>query len=487
MERIITSKNFFKDGQGRTRFFNGMNIDDKHIRRKSFYYDLDETFFKTYVEKGFNLIRLAVTWENLEPSKEKYNESYIRSIDEIFSLAEKYGVYILLDMHQDLYSGYAEGNPGDGAPLWATITDGVKPQQPKFVWAEGYLFGKWVHNAFDHFWNNDPIDGIGLQDRYAMLWQMLAERYGDSPALFGFDIMNEPFPGSDIKAMLARLIIGAVKEALFGGKLDIPSIMGSLLKKDIPGVLDKVGGDIIPDIMKHVAANAKRFDETKYAPFLNKIAAAIRVKTKNGILVIEQQYLCNAGVSQFVRPLTVGGEREPLQCFAPHGYDMTVDTPLYQYAKADRVTAFFDEMKRTSERLDVPVVVGEWGGCSDNTDTSWFPHAFELLDYFDKNKWSQTYWDYHGDDLSSPLMEMLSRTYAVAVAGEVRSYSTDREKGKYSIRYSSDSEGESIFYVHTDAKVDSDGEVRTIEEYPSGAKLVGVMTKPGEHQTEIRF
>lgn len=475
------------DEYGRSRFFSGINIDDKHIRQKRFFYDLDDEFFALYVEKGFNLIRLAVTWENLEPSMGKYNESYLDSLDKIFERAEEHGVYILLDMHQDLYSGYAEGNPGDGAPLWATITDGVKPKPPKFVWAEGYIFGRWVHNAFDHFWNNDPVDGIGLQDRYAMLWSMLARRYGSSPALFGFDLMNEPFPGSAVKPMLAKLIFSAAVEALTGGKLNKSAIVRSLIKRDIPGVLDKVGGDIVPDIMKRLESNAKRFDEEKYSPFLNKVAAAIRNETKNGIIVIEQQYLCNAGLKQFVPPIEVNGEREPLQCFAPHGYDMTVDTPLYKYAKGDRVIAFFNEMKRTSERLDLPVIVGEWGGCSDNKDVSWFPHAFELLDFFDSNQWSQTYWDFHGDDLTSPLMEMLSRSYAVAVAGEVRYYKTDRENGKYTLRYRSDFEGESIIYVHKKARIYTDGELRVIEEYPDGASLVGIATKAGEHQTEILF
>ena len=59
MDKILTQNLCFTDSQGRTRFFNGMNIDDKLVGQKSFRYDLNEEFFRKYKEKGFNLIRLV--------------------------------------------------------------------------------------------------------------------------------------------------------------------------------------------------------------------------------------------------------------------------------------------------------------------------------------------------------------------------------------------------------------------------------------------
>lgn len=487
MDKILTEGMRFRDGDGRIRLFNGINIDDKLLGQRRFRYDLDEDFFKKYAAHGFNIIRLAVTWANLEPSPGCYNESYLESIDGIFSLAEKYGVYILIDMHQDLFSGYGGVGAGDGAPEWASLTDGNTPKEHKFVWIEGYLWGKWVHSAFDHFWKNDKVCGRGLQDRFADLWQMLARRYGDSPALFGFDLFNEPFPGSESKRMFVSLVRCALKEIMTSKKIDRRLIAKSLVKKDMPTLLDCVGGNVVRDIMSNIDALVREFDLKKYSPFLNKITTAIREITPNGIIMIEQSFLCNGGVSQSVPPITVNGEREPLQCYGPHSYDMTVDTPLYKYANADRVKAFFGEMANTQRRLDVPVIVGEWGGCSDNKDTSWFPHAFELLDFFDDMGWGQLYWDYHGDDLDSPLMLMLSRTYPVALAGEPVSMHTDRENGTFNLKYRSDAPGESIIYVHTEADISCDGEVSVIAEYDGGAKLLGVRTEAGEHSVEIRW
>ena len=58
-------------------------------------------------------------------------------------------MYVLLDMHQDLYVPKFNG---DGAPEWATYDDGlpVKQQNP---WALTYL-QPGVMRAFDNFWNN---------------------------------------------------------------------------------------------------------------------------------------------------------------------------------------------------------------------------------------------------------------------------------------------------------------------------------------------
>ena len=139
MDKIRVENLKFTDEKGRTRLFNGMNIDDKLIDRDSFRYNLDDEFFKKFRMYGLDFIRLAVTWQNLEPRAGEYNESYLKSIDGIFERAAKHGVYILLDLHQDLYSGFDGVGGGDGAPGWACMSDGLKMRNPRVVWVEGYL------------------------------------------------------------------------------------------------------------------------------------------------------------------------------------------------------------------------------------------------------------------------------------------------------------------------------------------------------------
>ena len=487
MQKIRTSSLRFVDEQGRTRIFNGMNIDDKHVNCTAFHYPLDETFFQKYRANGFDLIRLAVTWQNLEPRPEQYNESYLRSLDEIFALAEQYGVYILLDMHQDLYSQNDGQCVGDGAPSWAAVTDGAKPRMPLFVWADGYFLGRWVRKEFDHFWNNTPVLGKGLQDRYCDLWQMLAKRYGNSPALFGYDLMNEPFPGSCSNRMFLQLVTGVARTVAFNKKVDRKRLLKAALKKDTRTILDCIGGDVIRDAVRKIDPLEAKFDLEKYAPFLNKTTGAIRTVTDKGIVMMEQSYICNTGIKQSAPPITVNGVREKNQCFGPHAYDFSVDTPLYQFANASRVKAFFGEMRNTQLRLGVPTVVGDWGGCSDNTDTSWFPHAFELLDFFDEMQWGQLYWDYHGDDLDAPLMTMLSRTHPVAVAGEIIRYGYDRQADVFTLSFDADEAGESLIYIHKPFIMPDGVSCGIVEQYENGASLVAIQTGAGRHEITIQI
>lgn len=487
MDKIITQKMRFVDSKGRTRIFNGMNIDDKQLNNSEFRYNLNEEFFKKYKAYGMDFIRLAVTWQNLEPEMGKFNESYLQSIDRIFELAERYEVYILLDMHQDLYSGNDGQSVGDGAPSWAAITDGNPPKMPKFVWAEGYFWGKWVHKSFDHFWNNDPIDGVGIQDRYAEVWKMLARRYGNCPALFGFDLLNEPFPGSAATKMFAKLISSVAGACLFNRKISRSSLAKALVKRDMAGILDSVSGNAIRDIMVKLDDLSAQFDITKYSPFLNRITAAIREVTPNGIIMMEQSYICNSGVKQSAPPITVNGVREPLQCFGPHAYDMTVDTPLYKYANADRVKAFFTEMHNTQLRLNIPVVVGEWGGCSDNKDTSWFPHAYELLEFFDDMQWGQAYWDYHGDDLDSPLMGLLCRTHPIAVAGMIDKYNYNRETKEFTLDYTAKDKGDTLIYVHAPFTAEEGVKFKTVEKNDNGSSVISFKAENGKNHIKISF
>ncbi|HYY23139.1 MAG TPA: hypothetical protein VE780_14800, partial [Thermoleophilaceae bacterium] len=51
--------------------------------------------------------------------------------------------------------------------------------------------------AFDRFWANSPgPGGVGLQDRLAAAWRHVAARFSSERRLVGYDLLNEPWPGS---------------------------------------------------------------------------------------------------------------------------------------------------------------------------------------------------------------------------------------------------------------------------------------------------
>lgn len=493
MLKITTFEKIFVDSEGRQRIFNGVNLCDKGYNKngeinRTYTLDFDEKLIKQLSEYGFNLVRLGLTWDAVEPEPNKYNEEYLDRVYAIADLCAKYGIYFYLDMHQDLYSGAPE-TAGDGAPAWACITDGAKFTPTKLVWAEGYFWGKAVHRAFDHFWANDKVNGIPLQTYYCNMWKHVAEKFKDHPALFGFDLLNEPFPGTDGGKVFRKLIMSVAKTVLTDKRCKKLLMLKQLVTGNAIRVLEPFND---PTLFRKVTSAADeliyKFDTGNYSRFINNTAKAVREVTDNGIIIMENSYYSNLGIPYSCPPVNYDGKREEKLCFAPHAYDLMVDTPAYKYASNSRVGSIFDEHKRSQDRLNVPVIVGEWGGQSEGTD--WLYHIEYLLDKFDSNKWSQTYWAYYDGLLENPIMTCLIRTSPVAVCGKIDSYSFDRENNIFALDYTQDKEYSvpTEIFVHKTAKsIECDGEYTLEPVGKNGAANLKISSKPGKHKVTISF
>ena len=191
----------FRDQHQRELILNGMNLIIKDPG-KEYVCGIGQDEFKKIRDWGFNAIRLGIIWDGLEPEPGKYSESMFQCLDNCIKWPRENGLYVILDMHQDLYSV----SFSDGAPEWATITDD-QPHQTGAVWSDAYLISPAVQTAFDNFWNNTPAtDGVGIQDHYAQLWKYIAGRYANEPAVIGYDLMNEPFIGSEARAFFPAMV-----------------------------------------------------------------------------------------------------------------------------------------------------------------------------------------------------------------------------------------------------------------------------------------
>ena len=137
-------------------------------------------------DNGFNAVRLGVIWEAVEPEPGVFNDAYLANIAQTVQTLADHHIYVILDMHQDDY-GSALG--GEGAPAWATQTDGLPiPNPPNPESPAQYV-------AWGHFWSNsDASDGVGLEDNYAQTWEHVAAYFNGNPDIAGFEIMNEPYP-----------------------------------------------------------------------------------------------------------------------------------------------------------------------------------------------------------------------------------------------------------------------------------------------------
>lgn len=438
MNTISVSGKRLVDEYGRERIFNGINFVYKGVEADSdgiirYKTDITPEKLDALKKKGINIIRLGLTWAGIEPEMEKYNNEYLDGFKEILKLCEKYEIYVFIDWHQDLFS-YFCSTPGDGAPQWACIHT-KKRSDPLFIWAEGYFFHKDIHKSFDDFWANTEIEGKGMIDRYCDMLTYTADYMKDCKAVMGYDVFNEPFPGTPGGKIFRNLVKNGVKTILFNNRVDRKGLITDAMKKDVMAMLS-VADD--SKVYHKIIDNAKdmlfEFDTKKYYPFLVKAAAAIRKADKTGIILSENCYYSNLGIPCSVpRIVYKNGEREDNHVFSPHGYDITVDTPLTNNASPYRADFIFDEHKKTQERLDVPVIVGEWGGMVPGSDK--YPALEHLIEKFDNNKWSHTYWHYYNDFENGEIMNVISRPLPIAVAGEIKNYSYDRKNDLFTLTY----------------------------------------------------
>ncbi|HAM00633.1 MAG TPA: hypothetical protein DCQ30_00155 [Acidimicrobiaceae bacterium] len=198
---------------------------------------------------GFDVVRLGIVWEGLEPgstedyaepataaddnskaicteglvngagtagpggSDSQYNQStlqaYVTAVRATVDLLASYGIYSLVDMHQDVYNAHFAG---EGAPDWAVCTNGLPPTNTG-NWSANY-FTPAVGVAFDHFWDNDVVGG--LQQNYDAVWHQVASALAGDPGVVGYDVFNEPF-SSEIGTVAGNAAFDAKLECFYTG------------------------------------------------------------------------------------------------------------------------------------------------------------------------------------------------------------------------------------------------------------------------------
>lgn len=181
------------DPRGRALILHGLNMVSKRppYAPDAVGFGRDDARF--LARNGFTTVRLGLIWKGVEPRPGHYDDAYLARIRKTAQSLAGQGIWVLLDMHQDLYS---EGFQGEGAPEWAVQDDGL-PHQPQLGFPGNYFAMPALNRAFDHFWANDAGPGrVGLQDRYAAAWAHVATYFRGTPRILGLDLFNEPWPGT---------------------------------------------------------------------------------------------------------------------------------------------------------------------------------------------------------------------------------------------------------------------------------------------------
>src|SRR5690554_6839579 len=343
----------------------------------------NEEDFKLLRDWGFNVVRLGLIWDAVEPEPGVYNEAYLDWVESMLDLCAEYGIYAFLDMHQDLYSVLYS----DGAPEWATLTDGL-PHVEGDLWSDAYLFSEAVQRAFDHFWaNSTATSGKGLQEHFQDMWLHIVRRFKEHPALLGYDFLNEPFPGSR-----KREIFSALLEALAEQIQPHEDLLGVF--SDPAGKLEVLGlledEELYRNLAKSVEPMLAEFDQGLLAKFYQNSAEAVRSVDSQGIIMREHSYFSNMGIQCKAPPIMAGPNQvDPYQAYSPHGDGLVVDTDAIVMASNKRIDVIFDAHKRTQDALNVPVLVGECG--AHRHFGTGLGHIEHILSIFERNLWSNTY------------------------------------------------------------------------------------------------
>lgn len=162
---------------------------------------------------GVDVVRLVLNWSQLEPEPGAYSASYLSRVAQVVGWAAQQRINVILDMHEDQYSRFilpgesativgqacTSSGGSDGAPAWAVLTDG----KPACAIAGQSALNPASTAAFYEFWQNATVPaapgaspGPGLEDHYIGAMAYLASRFASDPAVLGYEIMNEPQPGT---------------------------------------------------------------------------------------------------------------------------------------------------------------------------------------------------------------------------------------------------------------------------------------------------
>jgi endoglycosylceramidase len=327
-DSLGTTGSFLTNSDGQVVMLHGLNEVYKVAPGEpsaSGFSDDDAAFLAA---NGFNAVRVGVIWSDLEPEPGQFNAAYLASIENTVQTLGNHGIYSIIDFHQDAYST-AFG--GEGAPDWATETNGVTNVSLPFPYNE--FFDPAEQQAWDSFWSNaDAPNGLGLEDNYSQMLEYVANAFNGNSNVAGFELMNEPSPGSS-----------TFLSTLFGSPF---------------------------------------FDSQQLTPFYNQGADAIRAVDPTTPVFFEPNVLSNAGL-----PTDLGTVDAPGTVLSFHDY---CEFDLGPLGCIPSVSAIVGNAQAYAEAHDIPAFMTEFGATSDQAQLS------APMQGADQNLIGWTEWAYSG-------------------------------------------------------------------------------------------
>jgi endoglycosylceramidase len=214
--------------------------------------DLTEADWDAMAAHGFSVIRLLITWSRVEPVRGSIDQAYLDRVDAYVRAAAAHGIYSVIDMHQDAYSafifttdpascpdGTSPAKGWDGAPQWATRTDGL---------STCVTGDRNSSPAVTRAWNNFYDDVDGIRGEFAFAWGAVAAHFAGRPEVAGYDLLNEPEVSRPAAELTPRYeaLLHDTAAAIRAAEADAPFDHILIVEPAIPAG-DPSRGLVIPD------------------------------------------------------------------------------------------------------------------------------------------------------------------------------------------------------------------------------------------------
>ncbi|RDI65125.1 cellulase family glycosylhydrolase [Nocardia pseudobrasiliensis] len=389
LSRLTVRGPSFVDEHGRVVLLHGVNNVDKDAPYVTPGDGLTITArdAELLARHGFTAVRLGVEFAGLMPERGRIDRAYIERLAHTVDVLGRAGIYVLLDNHQDSMSAVFGGN---GFPAWA-VNPKPFPGEPNPGWPLNSATMLSMNLAWTNFWNNSG----GVVDRLGDALSALATRLRGNPAVLGYEVMNEPWPGVAFPTCIP---------------LGCPAFDG------------------------------------QYQGVHEKLTRRIREGDSAATVLWEPNVLWNETIpTHIAEPPLTPAISDPSIVFSFHDYCTFNEAAIYLGLPRELIGLCDVQHDRTwanyqsvADRTGIPALVTEFGGDS-RADT-----VARTVDRADSRLIGWMWWHYSSvdnggaarpDPFTGDLGRQLVRTYPRATAGTPLSLSFDAKTGETHYRY----------------------------------------------------